>query len=139
MNWNTIIVASFYRCLKNEYQSCILHIGDQLPSVPVAYIMIVRETYKNLKNLLNSIQYNKHQWMICADLKVVPALTGLQVGCIKLWCFLYLWDSRGKHSHSKRKYGLSEMKFIQEHKTTQFYKNLKGETHQLLYLHSLII
>ena len=32
-----------------------------LPSVPVVYSMIMRETYKNLKDILNAMQHNKHQ------------------------------------------------------------------------------
>ena len=59
--------------------------------------------YKNLKDILNDIQYNKHRWMICADLKVVAILTKLQAGYTKFCCFLCLWDSRAKHSHYNEK------------------------------------
>ena len=56
---------------KTSVKAVLLHIGNQIASVPVAYSMIMGETFKNLKNILNAMQYNKHQWMICVDLKVV--------------------------------------------------------------------
>ena len=96
--WRLFIDAS-----KTSVKAVLLHIGNQLPSVPVVYSMITRETYKNLKDILNAIQYNKHQWMICADLKVVAIPTGLQAGYTKFCCSSCLWDSRARHSHYKER------------------------------------
>ena len=71
--------------------------------MPVAYSMIMRETYKNLKDILNALEYNKHQWMICADLKVVSILTGLKAGYTKFGCLLRLRDFQARQSHYKEK------------------------------------
>lgn len=38
----------------------------------------IKETYENIKNLLQKIQYAKHSWKICSDLKVVGMLLGMQ-------------------------------------------------------------
>ncbi|GBN54148.1 hypothetical protein AVEN_185762-1 [Araneus ventricosus] len=53
----------------------------------------MKETYETLKNMLSSIEYSKHSWHICADLKVIAVLVGLQAGYTKFFCFLCQWDS----------------------------------------------
>ncbi|GBM64639.1 hypothetical protein AVEN_91708-1 [Araneus ventricosus] len=54
----------------------------------------MKETYYNLKQLLEMINCSKYGWQICANLKVVSLLMGLQLGYTKFCCFLCLWDSR---------------------------------------------
>ncbi|GBN08504.1 hypothetical protein AVEN_111933-1 [Araneus ventricosus] len=45
------------------------------------------------------INYSKYGWQICADLKVMSLLMGLQLGYTKCCCFLCLWDSRAIALH----------------------------------------
>ena len=59
----------------------------------------MKETYINMKVLLNSINYNEHKWKICGDLKVIAILLGMQLGYTKYCCFLCMWDSRDRNSH----------------------------------------
>ena len=63
----------------------------------------MKESYDTLKLILESVKYNEHQWLICADLKVVALLTGLQTGYTKHCCFLCCWDSRDRGQHYVRK------------------------------------
>ncbi|GBN24687.1 hypothetical protein AVEN_214162-1 [Araneus ventricosus] len=46
--------------------------------------------------MLSSIEYSKHSWHICADLKVIAVLVGLQAGYTKFFCFLWQWDRRDR-------------------------------------------
>jgi len=71
----------------------VLHNGNSKPSIPVAHSVHVKESYGNMKTLLEAIQCNVHQWNICGDLKVTGMLMGMQGGFMKFFCFLCLWDS----------------------------------------------
>ena len=87
--WRLFIDASTY-----STKAVLLHNGNLIPSVPVAHSIILRETYDNLAFILESIKYADHKWLICADLKVVALIRGLQTGYTKHMCFLCKWDSR---------------------------------------------
>ncbi|GBO18166.1 hypothetical protein AVEN_169336-1 [Araneus ventricosus] len=56
----------------------------------------MKKTHETLKNMLSSIEYSKHSWHICADLKDIAVLVGLQAGYSKFCCFLCQWDSRDR-------------------------------------------
>jgi hypothetical protein len=96
--WRLFIDAS-----TSSIKAVLLHNGNAFPSVPVAYSVSMRENYDNLKKILQCIRYNENKWAICADLKVVAILTGLQLGYTKYCCFLCLWDSRDRAHHYTRK------------------------------------
>lgn len=96
-HWRLFIDASLY-----SIKAVLLHIGNIMPSIPVAHSVILRETYENLSFILNCLHYKEHEWLICADLKVVAILNGLQTGYTKFMCFLCKWDSRAKAEHYTR-------------------------------------
>ncbi|KAL4721288.1 hypothetical protein ACJJTC_014295 [Scirpophaga incertulas] len=96
--WRLFIDSS-----KTSLKAVLLHNGNQYPSIPVAHGAHFKETYDALKHLLNKIEYSKHHWAICADLKVVALLLGLQTGYTKYCCFLCEWDSRARAEHYVRK------------------------------------
>lgn len=54
--------------------------------------------------LLKRIDYHnpQHKWNICADLKVVAILMGLQGGYVKYPCHLCEWNSRARSEHYGR-------------------------------------
>jgi len=64
----------------------------------------MKETYAIIQGLLGEKFYKSHQWHVCAGLKVVALLTGLQGGYAKFCCFPCELDSRtwGKHRHVKQ-------------------------------------
>lgn len=96
--WSLFIDASLY-----SIKAVLLHTGNVLPSIPIAHSVTLRETYDNLAFILDRIKYKDHQWLICADLKVVAILNGLQSGYTKFMCFLCTWDSRMKSEHYTRR------------------------------------
>lgn len=92
--WRLFIDASASSC-----KAVLLHNGNLLPSIPIAYSSVMRETYTNLETILRCVNYKEHNWLVCADLKVIAILTGLQGGYTKYCCFLCLWDSRARKDH----------------------------------------
>lgn len=96
--WRLFIDSS-----KESLKAVLLHNGNEYPAILVAYSNQKEESYENIKNLLNHIQYKKYNWKICADLKIVAIISGLQQGYTKFMCFLCKWDSRdsGQHYHKK--------------------------------------
>ena len=81
----------------------LLHNGNRKPSVPIAHGVHVKETYENIKFLLGKVNYADHTWNICADLKVVGILLGMQCKYTKYCCFLCEWDSRARRQHYIKK------------------------------------
>lgn len=80
-------------------KAALVHIGNKLPTIPVAYARGVKETYASMQAILMLVQYNEHNWHICGDLKVVGILMGLKQGYCKHQCFLCLWEGRKDDLH----------------------------------------
>lgn len=96
-------------------KAVLLHNSNQLPSVPVAYANVLKETYSTMALLLEKINYKHHSWKICSDLKVVAILTGMQPGYTKHCCFICDWDSRDRAKHyEQREWGIRKRFVIGE-------------------------
>lgn len=80
-------------------KAVLLHITNVHPSIPVAYATKLKETSKNIGNILKLIEHAKHKWLICADLKVVGILQGLVPGYARHQCFICLWEGRKDALH----------------------------------------
>jgi len=87
-DWQLFIDSSWW-----SLKALLLHNGNSKPSIPVAHSVHVKESYGNMKILLEAVQSNVHQWNICGDLKVIGMLMGMQGGFMKFFCFLCLRDS----------------------------------------------
>jgi len=81
--WRLFIDAS-----KTSLKSVLLHNGNKLPSIPVAYAPSTKQTYTTMNNILVEANYKKYQWEFGGDLKVIAILLGLQAGYTKYSCFL---------------------------------------------------
>ena len=93
-DWRLFIDSSKYRL-----KAMLLHIENLKPSIPVAHLVTMKETYENMRTLLDKINYNRYKWQICGDLKVIAILVELKGGFAKYCCFLCLWDSRAVNEH----------------------------------------
>jgi hypothetical protein len=65
----------------------LLHKRNKFPSVPLAHAADMKESYENMKLLLEKIQDGKRNWNICGDLKVIALLFGLQLGYTIFFAF----------------------------------------------------
>lgn len=93
-DWRLFIDSSKY-----SLKVVLLHNGNKQPSIPIAYGINLKETYVVMKDVLEKINYKKHSWNICGDLKVIAILLGMQLGYTKYMCFLCEWDSRARDKH----------------------------------------
>ncbi|XP_049800441.1 uncharacterized protein LOC126235714 [Schistocerca nitens] len=96
--WRLFIDAS-----KTSLKGFLLHNGNKIPSVPVAYASLTKENYEFVQRMLNSLKYNEHKWKICADFKVIAMVLGMQRSYTKYACFLCEWDTRDRNSHYVKK------------------------------------
>lgn len=87
---------------KTSIKAVLLHIGNVKPSTPVAFAVQMKEEFDTMKRILDLIQYDRYQFLIVADFKVIALLMGLQSGYTKYCCFLCLWDSRARNEHFTR-------------------------------------
>lgn len=74
-------------------------------SIPIGYSRDLKEKYETIKFLLNKVNYNKFDWKICVDLKMVAILYGLQGGYTTFMCFICKWNTRNEANFwSKNEY-----------------------------------
>lgn len=90
-----LFIDSSNRSLK----AVLLHNGNQLPFLPLAHSVHLKEEYHNVKNLLNVLKYDEYKWEVIGDFKMVSFLMGLQGGFTKFPCYLCLFDSRDIKAH----------------------------------------
>ena len=90
-----LFIDSSQRSLK----AVLLHKGNKYAIIPKAHSTKLKESYENLKYVLEKINYADHKWQVCGDLKIISIILGQQTGFTKFPCFLWLWDSRDRLKH----------------------------------------
>jgi hypothetical protein len=93
----------FIDSTNKSLKAVLLHNGNQLPSIPVAHSVHLKEEYQNVKKLLTALKYEEYEWEVIGDFKMVSFLMGLQGGYIKFPCYLCLFDSRDTAAHYVKK------------------------------------
>lgn len=84
---------------KESLKAVLLHNGNEKPAIPVAHSVSMKESRDSMKLFLDAINYEEYKWEICADLKVIAILLGMQAGYTKFMCPFCLWDSRADSLH----------------------------------------
>ena len=88
---------------KTSLKAVLVHNGNKLPSIPVAYAPSTEETYTTMNNILVEVDYKDYQQEFCGDFKVITVLLGLQAGYTIYSCFLCEWDNHTRGTHYSRK------------------------------------
>jgi len=83
LDWRLFIDSS-----KLSLKAVLFHNGNTLPSNPVGHSVHNKESYENMKILMEAINNDKFKWQICGDLKVIALLLGLQQRFTKYCCFI---------------------------------------------------
>ena len=81
----------FIDCSKRSLKAVLLHNGNSSASMPITHSVHLKETYENLRIVLEEIKYHKHSWYLYGSMKVLGMLLGQQGGYTKLPCLLCDW------------------------------------------------
>jgi hypothetical protein len=73
--------------------------GNVFGSVRVAHSVLLTETYGNLETLLSWTKYQKYNWQVCGDIKILSMLLGQQSGYTNYPCFTCKWESTARYRH----------------------------------------
>ena len=93
-------------CINNPNRFC--HIcGHVLPQrgaeitdcVKIGHSLELDKSHQTMECLSSAFTYHIHKWLICADLKVLERILGLQEGYTKYSYFIFLWDGRDDSQH----------------------------------------
>ena len=71
LEWRVFIDSS-----KRSMKYVLLHNGNKLAFIPIGHSIQMKETYENIKTILDRIKYVEHQWIICGNLNIVSMLLG---------------------------------------------------------------
>ena len=79
---------------KRSLKCVLLHNDNLFGVVPIGHSVCLHEEHGDVNRVLELLQYDKHNWIICVNLKIVCFLLGQQCGSTKYPCFLCVWDSK---------------------------------------------
>lgn len=96
--WRIFIDSS-----KTSLKTVLLYENSTIKPVPILYAKNRTETYETMEWILRTVDYDRHQWRACCDLKVVTLLAGMQTGYTKYCCAFCTFDSRYKHNQYQKR------------------------------------
>ena len=94
INYNLSDWRLFNNSSVESLKAVLLHNGNKFPSISVGHSVYMKKEYKNVKALLDMINYTGDYWKPCGDFKMLAFLFGQQAGYTKYSYFLCLWNSR---------------------------------------------
>ena len=71
LEWRLFVYSS-----KRSIKCVLLHNGNKLAFIPIRHSIQMKETYENIKTILDRIKYVEHEWIICGDLNILSMLLG---------------------------------------------------------------
>ena len=83
-------------------KAVLLHNGKKYPSLPLAHSVHLKETYENVKTVLNVLKYDQCNWEVIGEFVMIAFLMGMQEGFTKYPCSLCLWDRRDTKAHYQK-------------------------------------
>ena len=105
--WRLFIDSS-----SKSLKAVLLHNGNKYPSLPLAHLVHLKETYENVKTVLNVLKYDQYNWEVIGDFKMIAFLMGMQRGFTKYPCYLCVWDSRDTKAHYQKQVWPKREEFV---------------------------
>lgn len=66
--------------------------------IPIVHSTALKEKHDAIKQAMEQIDYIKHKWVLCIELKMLNFLFNQQSDYMKFSHFLCVWDSRARSS-----------------------------------------
>jgi len=98
-------------------------------------LLRIKESDDSMKQLLQTVKNDTYKWNICADLKVIALLLGLQFGYTKCPCFLCEWDSRDNAPRYVKRIWLARKILEPGHKNVKYHSLVESSRILLPPLH----
>ena len=89
-----------------------LHNGNKYPSLPLAHSVHLKETYENVKTVMNVLKYDQYNWKVIGNFKIIASLMGMQGGFTKYPCYRCFWDSRDTKAHYQKQVWPKREEFV---------------------------
>ena len=64
--WRLFIDSS-----SKSFKAVLLHNGNKYPSLLLAHLVHLKETYENVKTVLNVLKYDQYNWEVIGDFKMI--------------------------------------------------------------------
>ena len=112
--WRLFIDSS-----SKSLKAVLIHNGNKYPSLPLAHSVHLKETYENVKTVLNVLKYDQYNWEVIGDFKMIAFLMGMQGGFTKYPCYLCLWDSRDTKAHYQKQVWPKREEFVVREKNVK--------------------
>lgn len=85
------------------FDIALIHNGNTLPSVPIAYSRDPKETYANIKAMWEALKLKDLSCKYVMDLKMLNICRGLKMGWPNYPCAFCMWPSRDSKFHYSNK------------------------------------
>ena len=89
----------FTDCSKRWLKCVLLDNGNLFGAVPIEHSVCLHKEHGDVKGTIDLLQYDKHNWIICVDFKMVCFLLVQQRVYTNYPCFFCMWDSRAREKH----------------------------------------
>ena len=102
----------FFDSSSKSLKAVLLQNGNKYPSLPLAHSVHLKETYENVKTMLNVFNYDRCNWEVIGDFKMITFLMEMLGGFTKYLCYLFLWDSRDTKAHYQKQVWPKREEFV---------------------------
>ena len=109
----------FFDSLSKILKAVLLHNGNKYPSLSLTHSVHLKETYENVKAVLNVLKYDQYNWEVIGDFKMIAFLMVMQGVFTKYPCYLCLWDSRDTKAHYQKQEWPKREKFVVREKNVK--------------------
>ena len=109
----------FIDSLSTSLKAVLLHNGNQYPPLPLVHSIHLKETYENVKTVLNVLKYEQYNWEVIGDFKIIPFRWECRVGSRNIPATFVFGIAEKPNPTIKSKYGQNVRNLLLERKMSK--------------------